>query len=698
MRSCKPGLQAFNQKTPDSACKPPLSVSGSLRLIVSPSSPSLAQRQHQFIEPLPERLRFETVSVLGAALSFSDCRISDKGIVVTNHLEMPMKDHARMLWFAWFWMLLITIIGTPAFGEPVESYPLDIPRARFLATILPFGNSKTFTESGVQIPRAGYARTYDKSIVIAWAGQINKESYFEAINRAAKTFSGEGYEVHAFLSANDRRFYGPRYEVAKAASPVAIAHDTDVRELKHLVDTIELENRGKKVLVWLFFSSHGGWEKKGGYQNGERGPMDFMVAGPFKRADNGQEYNHGIENDLLAYMAEKLKSFDIRLITGCCYGSNIDDLFQQSYLRARHEAGMSADASVCSSVLAGWNMGAWHLGCRTWESSFLMAPSGFSFLQSSFFAMQATRLGRLGISDCISDWASYLNVGMTTSERLLYNWQLHRMKKLRVWKGDTAEENLREAEELHATPQQIATLKRRGAADSPFLGIPANGTDELENSFFDLAQANSAMPADQRYHNLYQRSKQQTEEFFRRIGLSENVKKHLGLNERCEVNFAAAKVLLARPLVNDANEIRNSKTIGHPLDQKTKIFALGLVNTIKLGVGTGGDAGILENSLFELDQQLQKDPMKNRFDVYGNGKSILTETQIRQRLIHTQQNIERILNGEYHKTQVVLVAIKRLGLMLDFLHNPDIHPRMKELFCFYRACELQPFLPKVARP
>jgi hypothetical protein len=549
--------------------------------------------------------------------------------------------------------------------------PLNIPNPQFIPSSLPFTATKTFRESNIKVPicNPNTEVVYDKAIAVTWSGINDHEFSVEAVDNAARVFGKAGMEVHNFFPITDKSYYGKSYRVALGDNKAGFSHDTKAEDFKNLIDDIKRQNKGKKVQINFFFSNHGAWSLAPEQNN-------YSIAGPLRESNGGTLYDQGLNQSMLAYMANELKEFDVRFISGSCFGANTDDLFQQSYLKARSEAALPEQACSCSTVLAAWNEEAIANGKRAWESQSLDNltmgvdkngdPIPTSFLQASFNAMKGTRLGW---EDTVSKDIGAKNGGMTTSERLLYHDYLVRSDKM---------------------------IQHSYSSGIEYSDVPRKGTDELTDSFFWLDRANLKEPTNPKYKDLYDKTKRQTEEFLKTLGLSTRVKSFLGLNEdpaknkqEYQIDFEAVKKFLNR----DTNEGYKS---GGEVTENTTIISLGTINNQIQK--TSSSASIYLKALYELDKQIKKDPSNNTIDVI-NPESMqkvrMNEVQLKTAYQNAQEKFNKVFDEEYHKAQTALVVIKRLGLMLDFLNNEQLPQKRKDLFAFYRGCELQPLIPKI---
>ncbi len=576
-------------------------------------------------------------------------------------------------------LIIYSVLG---FSEnlKIPYQPLPIPNYNFLPTLIPFSSSKAFNDSKIKVPECNPNAevVYDKAIAVTWSGINDHEYSVEAVNHAAQLFNNSEMEVHNFFPITDKDYYKSKknqfgnliYPIVKGDNSLGFSHDTNAEDFKNLIDDIKRQNKGKKVQINFFFSNHGTWSLAP-KQN------KYDIAGPLRTASDGREYDQGLNQNLIAYMANELKEFDVRFINGSCFSANIDDLFQQTYLKARSEAALPEQACSCSTVLAAWNEESTSSYKKAWESQALDNltmgvdkngdPIPTSFLQASFNAMKGTRLGWENSGYSPDDGAK--NSGMTTSERILYHDNLVRSEK----------------------------IKSIGYANGiEYSEVPKKATDELVDSFFWLDRANLKEPTNPKYKDLYEKTKRQTEEFLRTLGLSSRVKSFLGLNEdsaknkrEYQIDFESVKKFLKR----DTGEAYKS---GGEVTDNTTIISLGTINNqIRI---TSSKAIIYLKSLYDLDKQMKNDPTNNTIEVLNadtNQKERMNEAQLKTAYQNAQEKFNKVFDEEYHKAQTALVVIKRLGLMLDFLNNEQLPQKRKDLFAFYRGCELQPLIPKI---
>jgi hypothetical protein len=556
-------------------------------------------------------------------------------------------------------------------------------------SILPFTASPDFLQEWpIQVAFKGLKKDkilYDKAIAIIWSGENDNQIYVESCDVAAKTFHKAGFEVHTFLPEKDRRFYARDYDVAKTGVDFCISHNANTDHLKALVESIPTQYQGQKVLIQFFFTSHGSPNAISGPDFGDS-PANLIA--------------HNIYMRLMEHMAATLKHFDVRTINACCYGSNHDDFFQQSYLKARTAAGLSDDSTSCSSVLAAWSNSSVSNGNKPWEASFLSGSKNLSFLQASHEAMKRVRLGRL--QPRYEDPNSYLynlsdyyalengpgnNIGMTTSERILY-YEILVRNKVFVISARLENKETRKFEKKYWDYDIKHWTKKYTDWGWPQIFIPQNGADELQSTFFDLSKANLAIPIDSPFTELCKESVIQTEAFLANLNLSLENRKYINLKEDGKIDFEAVSNFLKQPRV--AHEIAGRDLAGSPS------WSLGWVNKIiKNEIMT---RPALLSYLHEIGQPNEDGILPNKVEirsVYSDDRLMMTKSEILKAVKKAERDMEAIYDDDYHQLQVALVVIKRLGLMLDFLNRPDVPLRLKELFAYYRAAELRPLFPAI---
>jgi hypothetical protein len=162
------------------------------------------------------------------------------------------------------------------------------------------------------------------------------------------------------------------------------------------------------------------------------------------------------------------------------------------------------------------------------------------------------------------------------------------------------------------------------------------------------------------------------------MGLSQRTRTALGIGKGGKIDFTKAKAVPANLKL---------KTLGESNDPlyHDPIRAIGM----------------LRDGLYDFTQMQQKNPSETKVRVVLGPKNyaILTEAEIRQRLREKEKIAQSGIDSEYYKTQIAFTLIKRVAMMREFLNEPDegdpLLKKQKELFAFYRACELRPVIPEL---
>lgn len=538
--------------------------------------------------------------------------------------------------------------------EEIEDVDNTGPKTRTggrnIYSILPFPVSPEFDAAGIVIPpfRLSPPRTYDKVYLIAWSGLNDRGEFLEGTWDAANVFSSSGAEAHVFAPQEDIvDFRLKKKGVVNAGVKAPTLHGASIAELKELIVSIKREQQsGSKTHVTFVFASHGTDDASFEYDRG-LAYGEYAIAGPIIDV-GGQEYSSSLSGDILSYFARELSGCDLRFINGTCYGANTDDIFFAGYLRERSRSNWDGLFS-CSSVLSNWNALAYSRTDEKYWVRHFVARRDASFLQASFAAMSANPLGAIGPKH----WRTGLNfetqrfalseganTGMTGSERILYYDRLLRQGKFSKPSFDSR----------FATPHFL-----RG--------------DELSEDFFSLAKATLTLPSNEHYAELFKLSAKQTEEFLLGLELSQASRAFIGIDATGRIDFRRAIAACQESTLGETWEwwhtwtsVRNQcEYLKEIYDSKSK--------------------GTPVQTSFVRDDELESLSLADIATLYRRGFQKLREME----------------QSEREEMQKALVLVKRLGLMLDFLNDPVVPQKRKDLFAWYRAAELTPLLPNLRK-
>lgn len=201
-----------------------------------------------------------------------------------------------------------------------------------------------------------------------------------------------------------------------------------------------------------------------------------------------------------------------------------------------------------------------------------------------------------------------------------------------------------------------------------FSGITSAGSDELDEGFFSLSKASLQPPQNRELLAIYEDSKRETESFLRRMNLSPQTLASLGVGKLGEIEFER---------VAQASKSSENSSLGVFDAELNTLFE---EQFILLYNGYNQFTSSAPELANDLSVKLPR---------FGRLKYSQIVTKLRENTARQNQ----LRNSEHYKKQMVMILVKRLGLMLDFLNDPNVPQKRKDLFAWYRATELMPLMP-----